>query len=608
MDGFNGNLFGEEFNIELKKSNTKELVKKATPKAGPVDTDTEKILKSKKLTIHERLGVIRDKVIKILGKQIQNTVVIRTLDDFSAYIDKAIARGVIAVDTETNNSLDPVTCKLMGPCLYVPGEKQAYIPINHIDVDTGERLANQLTEEDCRQQFQRLKDNNVFIIMHNGKFDYEVIKSTCHIDLPPNWDTQVAARLLDENELAGLKPQYIAKIDPTQDKYDIEKLFENIQYAIVDPEVFALYAATDSMMTYKLYMYQLPLMTAPDMAKVYWLFMNIEMPIVVVTAEMELKGVSINTKFGKKLKLKYKQLLEEIDADIEKELVALKPVILDWKLDDKRGGQIAHTYMPKKSKKSLEELERLYPYIEPDQIPNGKIDKSGQPVMVKNPNAGKRYKMGKRLCDILSDPINLASPAQLAVLFYDILGCPVVSKKSPRGTGEDELEAIAEERPDLKLCNLILKRRGIVKLITTYIDVIPTLVQHWPDGRIRFHLNALGTDTGRYSSGGKLKFFENGEPIVVSGINIQNIPSHNKEIRMLFQGDTKHHEVESVDNWFEIPETDEVEVLSPDGRLVWKFVTELEVGDEINLEEESGTGTWHIQEIQKIDKIYRIRF
>ena len=102
-------------------------VKKATPKASPVDVDTEKILKSKKITIHERLGVIRDKVIKILGKQIQNTVVIRTLDDFSAYIDKAIAKGFIAIDTETNNSLDPVTCKLMGPCLYVSGEKQAYI-------------------------------------------------------------------------------------------------------------------------------------------------------------------------------------------------------------------------------------------------------------------------------------------------------------------------------------------------------------------------------------------------------------------------------------------------------------------------------------------------
>jgi hypothetical protein len=199
------------------------------------------------------------------------------------------------------------------------------------------------------------------------------------------------------------------------------------------------------------------------------------------------------------------------------------------------------------------------------------MDKSGQPVMVRNPNAGKRYKMGKRLCDILSDPINLASPAQLAVLFYDILECPVVSKKSPRGTGEDELEAIAEARPDLKLCNLILKRRGIVKLITTYIDVIPTLVQHWPDGRIRFHLNALGTDTGRYSSGGKLKFFENGEPVVVSGINIQNIPSHNKEIRMLFQGDTKYRETVSDNGIYEVKDCDEVETSKG-----WKFAIDLE--------------------------------
>lgn len=559
-------LFGADFNIELPKPKVKDLVKKLDAKAM-AEADAEKILKSNRLSIHERLGVIKDRVIKILGKQRQNVIVIRSLDDFSAYIDKAIARGIIAVDTETNNSLDPVTCKLMGPCLYVPGEKQAYIPINHVDPITRELLPNQLTEEDCRQQFQRLKDNNVFIIMHNGKFDYEVIKTTCGIELPPHWDTQVAARLLDENELAGLKSQYTTKIDPSQAKYDIESLFENIQYALVEPEIFALYAATDSLMTYKLYEYQLPLMTAEDMARVYWVFLNIEMPIVVVTAEMELRGVSINTKFGNKLKLKYKQLLEEIDADIATELEGLKDKIIKWRLDPEKGGQIAHIYMPKKSKKSQDELERTYNLIEPDYL----LDKDGQPSKKKNPNAGKRYKLGKRLCDMLSDPINLASPAQLAILFYDILGCKSVSKKAPRGTGEDELEAIFEEHPNLKICGLILKRRGIVKLITTYIDVIPNLVKHWPDGRIRFHLNALGTDTGRYSSGGKLKFFENDEPVVVSGINIQNIPSHNKEIRMLFQGDTTYRTESSGTNVYDVFDYEEVE--TEDG---WKFAVDLE--------------------------------
>ena len=43
MDGFIGNLFGDEFGIELKKKDTKELVKKSTPNTS-VDTDTEKIL------------------------------------------------------------------------------------------------------------------------------------------------------------------------------------------------------------------------------------------------------------------------------------------------------------------------------------------------------------------------------------------------------------------------------------------------------------------------------------------------------------------------------------------------------------------------------------
>ena len=216
---------------------------------------------------------------------------------------------------------------------------------------------------------------------------------------------------------------------------------------------------------------------------------------------------------------------------------------------------------------------------------------------------GLRYKIGKAKVEQLSDPINLASPTQLAILFYDILNAPTVSKKSPRGTGKDELKALNDKlssylpkkKLDLTefelteedlgvdeeslnttqlktetsavikyknaamLCDLILKRRGIVKLVTTYIDVIPDLVKHWPDGRIRFHLNSLGTDTGRYSSGGKLKFMENEEAVVVSGINIQNIPSHNPEVRMLFTADTKEHVVECIDNCYIVPETDEVE-------------------------------------------------
>jgi DNA polymerase I-like protein with 3'-5' exonuclease and polymerase domains len=150
-------------------------------------------------------------------------------------------------------------------------------------------------------------------------------------------------------------------------------------------------------------------------------------------------------------------------------------------------------------------------------------------------------------------------------------------------TAEDYAKMAKNAKPyysAAELCDLLLKRRGIVKLITTYIDTIPTLVKHWPDGRIRFHLNSLGTDTGRYSSGGKLKFMEGEEPIEVSGINIQNIPSHCKEIRMLFKAACEEKEQEVVDNSIEIEEYLEVE--TPDG---WKYPRDLKINDIITTDE-----------------------
>lgn len=546
-----------DLNIELNKPVVNTLLSKLAAAGEGANTETTKVLKSKKLTLEERLNIIKTKVLEVLGKQKKNVVVVRTKQQFEEYVSKAIQFGRISIDTETNNSLDPMTCRLMGLCLYYEGGKQAYIPVNHVDWRTNERLSWQLTEEDCREQLQRFLDADTFIVMHNGKFDYEVIKCTCKIEVPPDWDTQIGARLLNENELAGLKKQYISKIDPTQEKYDIEKLFENISYAFVDPEIFALYAATDSMMTDKLFLYQFPIMTSPENTRLYWVFLNIEMPIVQVTGDMELLGVCVDQEFGERLRLKFNKILEEIDAKIEAEMLNLRPKITAWR-NNKKSYEKVRQYQPKKSKLSVEKLEERYPYVD---------------------DKGRRYKVGKSKAEQLDDPINLASPTQLAILFYDILGCPTVSKKSPRGTGKEELEALAERDENLTICKLLLERRGIVKLITTYIDTIPVLVDHWPDKRIRFHLNSMGTDTGRYSSGGKLKFMENGEPIEVSGINIQNIPSRGdgKITRMLFKAKTETAEIECTnDNTYELTDISEIETTSG-----WKYGKDLVLGDRL---------------------------
>lgn len=544
----------EEFNIELNKPKPEALAKKAS-KVEETETDPTKILKSKKVSLAEKLALIRVKVLEVLGKQRKNVLVIKDKATFEDYVSKAIEFGRVAVDTETNNSTDPMTCQLMGLCLYYEGGKQTYIPVNHVDPETGERLTWQLTEADCREQLQRFKDAGTFIVMHNGKFDYEVIKCTCDIEIEPDWDTMIGAHTINENEKMGLKPQYISKIDPTQEKYDIEHLFI-VPYKYVDPEIFALYAATDSMMTDKLYVYQVAILTAPGNERLYWLFLNIEMPIVKVAADIELIGVCIDQEFGERLKVKFNQNLEEIDQKIDEELEALKPIINQWKMDPKSGATTkTKQFQPKKSKMSLAQLEEKY----------DKVDAK----------TGRRYKEGKAPIEQLGDPINLASPVQLAILFYDILKCPTVSKKSPRGTGKEELEAIAE-KTDITLCKLILERRGIVKLISTYIDVIPALAQHWPDGRIRYKLNSVGTDTGRFSSGGEFKFLDGDTPVEISGINSQNIPSRGdgKITRMLFTAKKEFNEIEVYTDRFTIPEISEIE--TTDG---WKYGKDLNIGD-----------------------------
>ena len=568
------NLFGEDFLIDVQENTVKDLVKKLSGKNGE-EISSEKLLKSKKLTLEERLNIITDKVLKTLGKQKDNIIVIKNKEAFNDYIEKAITSGRIDIDTETNNSTDPVTCKLMGPCFYYPGGKQAYVPINHRDYKTKKRLDWQLTEADVAEQLKQIVDSKVDIIMHNGKFDYEVLKCTCGVEVVPKWDTLIAARLIDENtfkdSFVSLKSMYTTYIDPEQEKYSIDELFENIAYADVDPDIFAYYAATDALMTDKVYLWENETFySKPENKRVKDLFFNIEMPILQVTAEIELRGVYIDQELGARLKQKYNKQLEDLDKEINKILDSIKPIITSWRLTPE-ANERTKQYVPAKTKMTKEKIEATYTNIDSN---------------------GNRYKVGKSRSDQLPDEINLSSPSQFAILLYDILECPIVDKKNPRATGEDEIKEIADRLKnktdkDLKatsafaLCNAILERRGLAKLITTYIDVIPDLAKHWPDGRIRYRLNSTGTDTGRFASGGNFRFLdENENPVVLNSINSQNLPSHGDGslIRLLFQGSTQNHVVDlSDDNCYKVEIGDEVETANG-----WVNVKNIKIGDIIN--------------------------
>ena len=507
-------LWGDDFVVQPTKKVAKKIINKITSPVTP-KVVAEKAVNSKSLPLDERLKLITENVYKILGRYANDTQVIKTREEFHSYIQAAISNGIISIDTETNNSLDPITCKIMGLCLYTPNMKNAYIPINHINPVTQERLDWQMTEEDVYEELNYLGDT--FVVTHNGKFDYKVIKCTCGFKIRLDWDTLVGAKCLDENERsAGLKQQYIEKIDSSVEKYSIDHLFEKVEYAVVDPQVFALYAATDSYMTYKLYEWQKKQFELADNKRVYNMFLKVEMPLVEVIAEMELQGMEVDQEYGKLLSAKYHKQLDNIDNKLNEELDKLKPSIEAWRLTEDAN------YAAK----------------------------------------------GKTKSEQLTEPINLGSPTQLAILIYDIMKAPVIDKEKPRSTGEDVIKAIGDKM-HTPFFELLLKRRELVKLLSTYIDAIPELAKRWPDGRVRTHFNQYGAATGRLSSS---------DPI-----NFQNIPSHNKEIRMLFKATTKYGQVDEYeDKVFKVSEICDVETDKG-----WTRVSELLPGMTVKCGEEN---------------------
>lgn len=457
-------LWGDAFPVDDTEKTEKILKKIKNPKTVKVKKDKE----LSKLSFEEKLPIITERVKKILGQHASETILLTTKEELDDYVQKAIATGFISIDTETNNSKDPFTCKIMGGCLYAPGLKQAYIPINHVDYRTGERLKNQLTEKEFNESLSVLTDKTK-AIYQNAPFDLKVVWCTCGLRLPFYWDTMIACRLLDENEGHGLKEQYMLHVDPNHGKYDIEDLFDGEDFAKFPPELFALYAATDAMMTFKLYEYQIKELTKPENKNLYKLTMEVEMPCIPVVTDMELRGVAVDTDYAKRIGVKYHKMMDEYSGKIDTEVKNLMPKINAWKASP----------------------------------------------------AGKEMSGKKTKAEQLTDPININSSTQLGIIIYDVLGVPTTynTKGKPRSVDKNTLPLILEDY-DIPLVQLIVDSKAFQTLIDNFIDKIPASISP-RDGRIHSDFDQLGTVTGRFSSSGS--------------INLQQIPSHNHEVRLMFK-------------------------------------------------------------------------
>ena len=381
-------------------------------------------------------------------------ILIREPDQLYEYMKEMKQVGEGALDTETTG-LNPLLVDIVGGCIYTPGQKAAYIPINHKSYITGQRTKDQMDEETVSKIMKEFH-KDIRWIFHNAKYDIRVCRKTLGIDFKPYWDTMLAAYCIDENESHRLKDLHLKYCDSKDtESLTFDALFKGVTFDYIPILTAYLYAAGDPIKTYELYEYQKTILNRRVLSGPYNVFTNIEMPLIPVVADMEDRGVCLDFDVCKNLHEKYHKIREE-------------------------------------RKKQADEAIAMYK----EEIDNYKM---------KNPN----HK--------LSDPISLSSPTQLAILFYDILGLESPDKKAPRGTGEDILKHFSKGK-EKNLCEAILGMRNVEKLLGTYIDKMPEIALS--DGRVHASYNQYGAKTGRFSS---------------QDPNLQNIPSHNKEIRHMFK-------------------------------------------------------------------------
>lgn len=131
------------------------------------------------------------------------------------------------------------------------------------------------------------------------------------------------------------------------------------------------------------------------------------------------------------------------------------------------------------------------------------------------------HEIEEEIFQLSGEPFNISSPRQVGEILFGKLKIVEKPKKTKTGqfvTSEEVLTQVQNRHPIVKK---ILQHRGLKKLLSTYVDTLPTLVNP-ATGKIHTSYNQTVTATGRLSS---------------SNPNLQNIPIRDedgKEVRKAF--------------------------------------------------------------------------
>lgn len=361
------------------------------------------------------------------------------LQTLKNFIDAAIDRGTVAFDTETD-SLNTREANLVGFSLSYEKGSGIYVPLilNEDPLFAPPMIA----KKDALDQLRRLFWSKTTVVMHNAKFDLQVldcnglellgvsalgiVANSCEQEPDPAQgagerpkftlcDTMIASWLL-EPDRSGKNPYSLETL--AEQKLGLrgtefgELVGKDQTFADVKIDAAAQYGAEDSDFTLQLWqVFEKQL----DSAGLRELFEKMEMQVLPVLAKMELKGIHLDS-----------DCLNRYAAELKTQLL---------KAEEEIYAQVGHQF-------------------------------------------------------------NIASPKQLStVLFEERKLKPGKKTKTGWSTDTGVLEALQEFDC---VPRMILDYRAKSKLLSTYVETLPQMTDG--EGRVHTTFMQTGTATGRLSS------------------------------------------------------------------------------------------------------------
>lgn len=216
--------------------------------------------------------------------------------------------SVLSVDTETT-SLSIQEATLVGLSLSGYAGEAYYIPVNHIDCETKERLSTQMDEEKIRELVRPLlEDADIEKVGQNLKYDIQILRKWGVRLQGVKGDTLLESYLLDPNQKHSLDAMAFRYLKHQNISYEdvTGKGKTQINFSEVTIEKATEYSGEDSDVALRLHQLLLPQIKEAALNNLYD---TIEVPLVEVLADMEFTGVAID-----------KERLLDLDKSLTQEL------------------------------------------------------------------------------------------------------------------------------------------------------------------------------------------------------------------------------------------------------------------------------------------------